>query len=75
MASFTTSTTSAGDGGVDDTVLITHKNKPLPLSNFNEYTSLVKLLYVTSPAMILGNSLEWLDFGIYGYSSGEISGQ
>ena len=73
---FTTSTTSEGDGGVDDTtVLITHKKKPLPLSNFNEYTSLVKLLYVTSPAMILGNSLEWLDFGIYGYSSGEISSQ
>lgn len=75
MAS-TTSTSAAGGGGVDDTVLIKQKNnKPMPLSNFNEYTSLVKLLYVTSPAMILGNSLEWLDFGIYGYSSGEISSQ
>ena len=49
--------------------------KPLPLSNFRAYRNLVSTLYGTSLAMILGNSLEWLDFGIYGYSSAEISSQ
>jgi len=49
--------------------------KPLPLSNFRAYRNLVTTLYGTSLAMILGNSLEWLDFSIYGYSSAEISSQ
>lgn len=49
--------------------------KPLPLSNPREYWNLVLELYKSSGAIILGNSLEWLDFSIYGYSSGEISNQ
>jgi len=49
--------------------------KPLPLSDFAKYQQLVSLLYKTSFAVMLGNSLEWLDFSIYSYSEGEISSQ
>ena len=49
--------------------------KSLPLSNFKAYCDLVTTLYGSSLAVILGNSLEWLDFSIYGYSSAEISSQ
>jgi len=49
--------------------------QPLPLSDFAKYQQLVSLLYKTSFAVMLGNSLEWLDFSIYSYSEGEISSQ
>lgn len=49
--------------------------KPLAQSNPAAYWCLVLELYSTSLPIILGNSLEWLDFSIYGYSSGEISKQ
>ena len=50
-------------------------SKPLPLSDFTKYRQLISLLYRTSLAVMLGNSLEWLDFSIYGYSESEISSQ
>jgi len=59
----------------DNTVTTPNNYKPLPLSNFRAYCNLVVRLYRTSLAVILGNSLEWLDFSIYGYSSAEISSQ
>ena len=53
----------------------TDNSKPLPLSDFTKYRQLISLLYRTSLAVMLGNSLEWLDFSIYGYSESEISSQ
>ena len=50
-------------------------SKPLPFSDFTKYRQLISLLYRTSLAVMLGNSLEWLDFSIYGYSESEISSQ
>eukprot|EP00536_Pseudo-nitzschia_multiseries_P005232 jgi/Psemu1/323806/estExt_fgenesh1_pg.C_950030 len=67
------------DTDKDDTTVGTgatpSRYRPLPLSNFRAYRNLVVTLYRTSLAVILGNSLEWLDFSIYGYSSAEISSQ
>ena len=60
---------------VDDDVADGGGGRPLPLSDFGTYRSLTGVLYRTSAAVILGNSLEWLDFGIYGYSESEISEQ
>lgn len=51
---------------VDDDVADGGGGRPLPLSDFGTYRSLTGVLYRTSAAVILGNSLEWLDFGIYG---------
>ncbi|KAL7548888.1 hypothetical protein ACHAWF_012163 [Thalassiosira exigua] len=48
---------------------------PLPARDPAAYATLVRRLYATSTAMIFGNMLEWLDFGIYGYSESEISRQ
>ena len=59
----------------DNNVGIQNNHKPLPLSNFKAYCDLVATLYSSSLAVILGNSLEWLDFSMYGYSSAEISSQ
>lgn len=60
---------------VDNIYDVPSRYQPLPLSDSRAYWDLVKTLYRTSLAMILGNSLEWLDFSIYGYSSAEISSQ
>ncbi len=59
----------------DDNVGLSENHKALPLSNLKAYCDLVATLYGSSLAVILGNSLEWLDFSIYGYSSAEISSQ
>ena len=67
-----TATTAIRD---DDSIGMQIDYKPLPLSNFKTYCDLVATLYGSSLAVILGNSLEWLDFSIYGYSSTEISSQ
>ena len=67
--------TAASAANVDDKTRISSKYEPLPLSNFKKYYELVVTLYSTSLAVIFGNSLEWLDFSIYGYSSAEISSQ
>ena len=47
--------------------------KTLPLADPRAYWRLVALVYRGSGALIFGNMLEWLDFGVYGYSEGEIS--
>lgn len=65
-------TATSGD---DDKIGISSSYEALPISNFKAYCGLVTTLYSTSLAVILGNSLEWLDFSIYGYSSAEISTQ
>jgi hypothetical protein len=44
-----------------------------PLRHPLEYLSVILHIYRSSTAMMLGNMLEWLDFGIYGYSEHEIS--
>jgi hypothetical protein len=59
----------------DDNKNNNDNSKPLPLSDFTKYRQLISLLYRTSLAVMLGNSLEWLDFSIYGYSESEISSQ
>jgi MFS family permease len=59
----------------DESIKIQSNYKALPLLNFKAYCELVTTLYGNSLAVILGNSLEWLDFSIYGYSSAEISSQ
>lgn len=48
---------------------------PLPRSDAGKYWSLVLQLYSSSLVVMLGNMLEWLDFGIYGYSQSDISVQ
>ena len=68
-------TSSAVYDDNDNNVGISSNQKALPLSNFKAYCDLVATLYSSSLAVILGNSLEWLDFSIYGYSSAEISSQ
>ena len=68
-------TLSAAYYDEDNNVGISSNQKALPLSNFKAYCDLVATLYSSSLAVILGNSLEWLDFSIYGYSSAEISSQ
>eukprot|EP00535_Pseudo-nitzschia_heimii_P000442 CAMPEP_0197188934 /NCGR_PEP_ID=MMETSP1423-20130617/18817_1 /TAXON_ID=476441 /ORGANISM="Pseudo-nitzschia heimii, Strain UNC1101" /LENGTH=477 /DNA_ID=CAMNT_0042640923 /DNA_START=146 /DNA_END=1576 /DNA_ORIENTATION=- len=60
---------------VDDEIRMSSKYEPLPLSSFKTYYELVIAIYGTSLPVILGNSLEWIDFSIYGYSSVEISSQ
>ena len=70
-----TAVASSASNGDDDNIRISRSCKALPLSNFKAYCNLVATLYRTSLAVILGNSLEWLDFSIYGYSSAEISSQ
>jgi hypothetical protein len=63
------------DDDDDDNNHVNDNSKPLPLSDFTKYRQLISLLYKTSLAVMLGNSLEWLDFSIYGYSESEISSQ
>jgi len=66
--------TTTATNGDDDNIGVS-SSCSLPISNFKAYCNLVTTLYSTSLAVILGNSLEWLDFSIYGYSSVEISSQ
>ena len=73
VASAATNGNDSNDNIYTDTS--TGSYKPLPLSNFKAYWNLVSALYSTSLAVMLGNSLEWLDFSIYGYSNAEISSQ
>jgi len=47
-------------------------NDCLPLGSYR-YIQMVGLIYSRSIPTILGNLLEWLDFGIYGYSQAELS--
>lgn len=63
------------DGNENGNRIGSDNYKPLPLTDFRKYSELVSLLYRTSGALILGNSLEWLDFSLYGYSESEISSQ
>ena len=63
------------DGNENGNRIGSDNYKPLPLTDFRKYSELVSLLYRTSGALILGNSLEWLDFSLYGYSETEISSQ
>lgn len=49
------------------------QSHPSPLVHPNEYIHLIFAIYNSSTSMIFGNMLEWLDFGIYGYSEQEIS--
>ena len=51
------------------------RQQPLALSHPAAYWTLVHTVYRSSYAIILGNMLEWLDFGIFGYSEQEISQQ
>lgn len=41
--------------------------EPLARADIGEYVRRVRLLYVGSGAVILGNVLEWYDWTIYGY--------
>ena len=70
-----TDVASSASKGDDDNIRVSRRCKALPILNLKAYCNLVATLYRTSLAVILGNSLEWLDFSIYGYSSAEISSQ
>ena len=50
-----------------------HQHRPLPLRDPYTYMMLIQHLYLSSGTIIFSNMLEWLDFGIYGYSEHEIS--
>ena len=64
---------SFATGETTGTVPTQRRSPPLPLENPWQYLRLIRQMYLSSTAMILGNMLEWLDFGIYGYSELEIS--
>lgn len=70
-----TSAATTASNGEDDDIGMPSGYRALPIANFRTYYDLVATIYSTSTALILGNSLEWLDFSIYGYSSAEISTQ
>ena len=80
MSMNTSISNSGGDGKPSSDTMVDEdagggSYRPLPLSDFGTYKSLISVLYRTSTAVILGNSLEWLDFSIYGYSESDISQQ